>query len=118
VLDIDSKLLKVEGADLGDAEKQYLATKFSNKLKHMKSEIQAAKEDKIPHFPMDIAVPYVFIFYATQFAEKLKVENNYIEFGFSATHLGLLTPKQQKLLKPITGDFDKEKNFLGDSAFV
>ena len=59
----------------------------------MKSEVQAAREDKIPQFPMDIVIPYVMIFYATQFAEKVNFSDKFIDFGFSATHLGLLTPK-------------------------
>ena len=108
VLDVDAKSVTVEGAELTDADKAYLATKFTNRVKNLKSEIQAAKEEKIPQFPMDVAIPYVMIFYATQFAEKVKFEGNFIEFGFSAQHLGLLTEKQQKLLKPITGEFDKE----------
>ena len=118
VLDIDSKAVTFEGAELSESDKDFVAKKFSNKLKHMKSEIQAAKEDKIPQFPMDIAVPYVLIFYATQFAEQLKFQDKYLEFGFSATHLGLLSAKEQKLLKPITGEFDRETNKDGQDAFV
>ena len=101
VMDVDAKQLTVEGATLTDADKDYIVKKFVNRVKFMKSEIQAAKEEKIPQFPMDVAIPYVMIFYATQFAENLKFDDKFLEMGFSAEHFGFLTAKQQKLLKPI-----------------
>jgi hypothetical protein len=84
----------------------------------MKSEIQAAKEEKIPQFPMDVAIPYVMIFYATQVAENLKFDDKFLEMGFSAEHFGFLTAKQQKLLKPIIGEFDRATNADGEDAFI
>lgn len=42
---------------------------------------------------MDLAVPYVFMFYATQFAQDLKFEENFIEMHFSLELFKLLTKK-------------------------
>ena len=50
---------------------------------------------------MDLAVPYVFMFYATQFAQDVKFEDNYIELHFSLEHFKMLKKKQLKMLKPI-----------------
>ena len=50
---------------------------------------------------MDLAVPYVFMFYATQFAQEVRFENNYIELHFSFEQFKLLKKKQLKMLKPI-----------------
>ena len=59
---------------------------------------------------MDTMVPFVFMFYATQFSENVKFEGKFIELGFSFDKLNMLLPKQKKLLKAIKGDFYKETN--------
>jgi len=59
---------------------------------------------------MDLAVPFVTMFYATQFAQTIAVEDKYLSMEFSMDHLGLLKKKQARLLKPIKGDFYKETN--------
>lgn len=61
-------------------------------------------------------VPFVFMYYAIQFSETYKFDQNFIEMGFSFDHLHLLKPKQAKLLKSIKGDMYKEKNAAGDNA--
>jgi hypothetical protein len=42
---------------------------------------------------MDLAVPFVFMFYATQFAEKVEFKDKYVELHFSLEHLKLLKKK-------------------------
>ena len=76
--------------------------------------MQDAKKEMIKDFPMDLAVPFVFMFYATQFAQDVKFEGKAIQLDFSLSHLNLLRPKQQKLLKTIVSQFDKETNKKGD----
>ena len=39
VVDVDAKSVTVEGAELSETDKAYIATKFTNKIKHFKSEI-------------------------------------------------------------------------------
>ena len=63
---------------------------------------------------MDLAVPFVFMFYATQFSQNIKFDGKYIQLDFSLNHLNLLKPKQQKLLKNIVSEFDKDVNANGD----
>jgi hypothetical protein len=57
---------------------------------------------------MDLAVPFVFMFYATQFAQKVEFKDKYVELHFSLEHLKLLKKKQNKLLKPIESVFFNE----------
>jgi hypothetical protein len=66
---------------------------------------------------MDLAVPYVFMFYATQFAQDVKFEDNYIELHFSLEHFKMLKKKQLKVLKPIQSDFFAEFNKDGEEMF-
>lgn len=67
---------------------------------------------------MDSAAPFVILFYATQFAEKVTFSEDYLDLDFSLKHMNLLTPRQQKALKAIEGGFYKEMNVNGDSAFA
>jgi hypothetical protein len=84
-------------------------------LTKLKEDIQDAKKDRIQNFPMDLAVPYVTMMYATQFAETINfVDDKYLDMNFSMQHLGMLKKSQSKLLKPIQGDFYKEKNDKGE----
>ena len=68
----------------------------------------------IKNFPMDLAVPFVFMFYATQFAQDIKFEEKYIEMHFSLEHIKMMKKKQTKLLKPIDSSFGNEQNKDGD----
>jgi len=57
---------------------------------------------------MDLAVPFVFMFYATQFSESINFEGKFVEMHFSMEHLKLLKKKQVKMLKPIESTFYNE----------
>ena len=65
----------------------------------MKDEIKDANKQTLREFPMDIAIPFVTMFYGTQFASDIKFVENYMEFEFSFDHLNLLRGKQKKSLK-------------------
>ena len=67
---------------------------------------------------MDLAVPFVGLFYGTQVAEIIDFQNQFLDLGFSAKHLKLLTKKQLDLLKPIEGGFYNEKNAKGEEALA
>ena len=67
---------------------------------------------------MDLAVPFVFMFYATQFAEKVEITDSNMQLDFSMAHLKLIKKKQAKLMKPIEGDFYKEKNEAGEDLLI
>ncbi len=55
---------------------------------------------------MDLAVPFVFMFYATQFAGQVNFfDDKYVELHFSLEHLNLLRKRQTRLLKPIQSSF-------------
>jgi len=66
---------------------------------------------------MDLAIPYVFIFYVAQFASRVDITDKYIEADFTLEHLGLLKKSQLKLLKQIEGDFGPSTNAKGEEAF-
>jgi hypothetical protein len=67
---------------------------------------------------MDLAVPFVALFYASQFSDSLEFNKEYIDVGFSMKHLNMLNARQEKLLKPITGDFYKEVDSKGNKALA
>ena len=104
----------VIGADLDTLKISELSTAIAENLTRIKSEVQDAKKELIKDFPMDLAVPFVFMFYATQFAQDIQFVGKHIQLDFSLDHLNLLKPKQQKLLKNIVSMFDKETNKDGD----
>lgn len=68
-------------------------------------------------FPMDLAIPYVFMFYLAQFASRVEITPKYIEADFTLEHLGLLKKNQLKILKSIDGDFGSDVNANGEEAF-
>lgn len=71
----------------------------------------------VPHFPLDVALPFVMWFYVAQLSQKIDVGEKFVNFDLSVEHFNLLKKKQLKLLKPISGGFEKETNAQGDEAF-
>jgi hypothetical protein len=67
---------------------------------------------------MDLAVPYVFMFYVAQFAQGIKFEGHYLLAEFSLEHFKLLKKSQLKLLKTIDSEFYKETNLKGDNILT
>jgi len=93
VINADVSALKVEGVTLDDAARTELVKKFTDRVISYKSEIQLAGKDVVKDFPMDTMVPFVFMYYAIQFSETYKFDQEFIEMGFSFDHLHLLKPK-------------------------
>jgi hypothetical protein len=67
---------------------------------------------------MDLAVPFVALFYGAQFCQNVHLSEDFIQFDFSLQHLGLLEPKQANLLKKIESKWIKETNKEGDSILT
>ena len=67
---------------------------------------------------MDSMIPMAGIYYLSQFAEVYEVDEEFITAGFSIQHLGMLTPKQYKLLKPIKQEFYNEQSPKGYNALM
>jgi hypothetical protein len=118
VFEIDAAALKVSGAELSDEEKNKLIADLKVKVDDLKGQVQSGKEEIIPFFPMDVAIPFVGMFYASQFAETIEFPENFLDYGFSMKHLNMLTKKQQQLLKNIEGDFYKSTNEKGEQALM
>lgn len=72
----------------------------------------------VDDFPMDTVIPLACIYYATHFSEVFEVTDDFVTLGFSLSKFNLLSEKQKLLLKPITGDFDKDHNQDGYGAFM
>jgi hypothetical protein len=118
VFDVSPSSIHVSGGDLSEDLKQKLATAIREKVEKLKKAVQAGKEEVMPHFPMDVAVPFVGLFYATQFCEQIDFNEEFLDLGFSMKHLNMLTSRQLKLLKNIEGDFYKSTNEKGDKALA
>ena len=108
--------MKVEGATLSTEQKDAIVKSVKDKVEALKTDIQAGKEGVVPQFPMDVAVPFVGLFLASQFAENVVMDDDYVELAFSMKHLNMLTERQLKLLKPVEGGFYLEQNEKGDKA--
>lgn len=80
--------------ELSAEDRQTLVAIFVKRCESMKSEIQSAHKDVVKEFPMDTMLPFVGLFYATQFANKVKFFDNSIELDFSFDRFDLLKPKQ------------------------
>lgn len=76
------------------------------------------KQELMPFIPTDLAAPYTALVLGSAFAENIKLEDDFLELGFSMKHMNMLTKKQMSLLKPIEGDFSKETNEEGDAALA
>jgi len=111
---INTNDIMVKGGNLNTEHTAELGNAISSNLLRLKNEIQDAKKELIKDFPMDLAVPFVFMFYATQFAQDIKFEGKGIQLDFSLQHLNMLKPKQVKLLKNIVGEFYNDVNKNGD----
>ena len=85
--------LTVEGADLSDAEKQELVDKLIVKVNQIKEKTVAGKEEIVQGFPMDTVVPFVTMFYVTQFSQEVNITDKFFEVGSSFDHFVLLTEK-------------------------
>ena len=118
VVDVSDSGLVVTGVDLPAEARQELLGLFTKRCQSFKKEAQSANKDVVKMFPMDTMVPFVFMFYATQFSESVKFGEKYVELGFSFDKLNMLLPKQKKLLKAIKGDFYKETNSQGQDALA
>jgi len=72
----------------------------------------------IDDFPMDTVIPLACLYYATHFSDTFEVTDDFVTLGFSLSKFNLLSDKQKQLLKPITGDFDKDQDENGYNAFI
>jgi len=115
-LDINAADLKVEGADGAAGATADLAADLKFGLGQYKEGLIDAREDLVEQFPMDLAIPYVFLFYGSQFASNLHFDEKYCTFDFNLEYFGLLKKSQIKLLKTIEGTFGPELNEQGDQA--
>lgn len=105
--------MTVSGADLSDDSKVELLKKLTDKVDDIKSQAVAGKEEIVPEFPMDAIVPFVGMFYGSQFAETVTMNDDHVGLAYSLKHLEMLTPKQNDLLKPIEGEFYGDQNAKG-----
>ena len=71
LFDVAASDLVVEGASLSDDDKAALLKSLTEKVGEVKDQCVAGKEDIIPNFPMDTVVPFIGMFYAAQFSEKI-----------------------------------------------
>ena len=67
---------------------------------------------------MDIAVPFVFLFYCIQFNQEVHLAEDYTQLDFSFEHFGIMKPKMAQLMPEINSDWLKVKNSEGLDAFV
>ena len=114
IFDVSASDLVVEGAELSAGDKETLIKLLTDKVESIKDKCLAGKDEIVPEFPMDTVVPFVGLFYAVQFAEKVEMTDNFIEMGASLKHFEMLTDKQNNLLKPIEGAFHNDVNKNGE----
>jgi len=90
VLDIDPSKVKVDGADVNV---EFLVSEIKKALTKHKSEIQDADQEHLKHFPMDIAMPYVFFFYAVQFSQDVSItpDGKFVQLDFAWDHFPFLS---------------------------
>ena len=69
VLDVSPDNIVATGADF---DKSALVEVLKKEITDMKTQVANANEENIGNFPMDTAVPFVMLFYATQFAESVE----------------------------------------------
>ena len=93
VVEVAESALEVTGVDLDVDARKELVKLFVDRCHSFKTEIQSANKDVVKSFPMDTMVPFVFMFYATQFAESVKFGNKFIEMAFSFDKLNMLLPR-------------------------
>jgi hypothetical protein len=93
LFDVSDAGLKVEGADLTAGDKKQLLTMLTNQVESVKDKCLAGKDEIVPNFPMDVAVPFVGMFYFVQFAEKVEFEEKFMSMGLSLKHFEMLSDK-------------------------
>lgn len=108
--------MEITGATLSEEHKEELLHRMFVEVSYIKDQTQNGQVEKLPNFPIDTMLPFVTLYYATQFCDTWEHPNKFIELGFSPLRMKLLTEKQQKLLKPIQGGFYKEVNKSGLEA--
>lgn len=74
--------------------------------------------DFIKNFPMDTVIPMAGLYYASNFAESVEIDDTFATMGFSLAHWKMITEKQIKMLKEIKHDFSSEKNKDGYEALA
>ena len=114
--EINTSDMTLTGPTLADEAKEEISRTLKSNFVRIKSEIQDAKKELMLDFPMDLAVPFVFMFYATQFSQAIHFDDKFIQLDFSLQHLKLLKPKQLRLLKDIESQFYGETNPAGDDV--
>lgn len=118
ILNINAGDLTVEGADLDAEAKELLVKDIKFGLTEYKDALIDARQDLIKSFPMDLAVPYVFMFYSAQFASNVEFSEKFVQMDFSLEHFGLLKKNQLRLLKTIESTFDRETNERDEEALI
>lgn len=93
LFDVSASDLVVEGAELSGSDKEALVKLLSAKVESIKDKCLAGKDEIVPEFPMDTVVPFVGLFYAVQFTEKVEMTDSFVEMGASLKHFDLLTDK-------------------------
>jgi hypothetical protein len=68
---------------LGEEARAELIHLFRDGVIARKHAIADAKAENIVSFPMDLAVPFVAIFYGTQFCQNVHLSEDFIQFDFS-----------------------------------
>ena len=92
-MDVSESALEVTGVELDADARTELVKLFVDRCNSFKTEIQSANKDVVKSFPMDTMVPFVFMFYATQFAESVKFGTKFVQMDFSFDKLNMLLPK-------------------------
>ena len=118
LLDAPAAGLTITGATLTAEEQAMILSRLDTHVKAIK---ETASEGKVEHFgafPVDTVIPFVVLYYGASFAESYEVTDKFVEFAFSFDKMKLLTPKQEKLLKPIEGSYYNEVNAQGLEALT
>ena len=104
---------------LGDDVMEELLAAIESDVLSLKKELTTSVGgdlDSFQDFPMEPALPLAMVYMATPLMEKLSFDEDFVNFGASVEHFGLLSDKQKTLLKPIEAEFAKEQNVRGESA--
>ena len=116
--DIPADKLTITGADLTAEEKDLILRRLKAKVTAIKDTASAGKVESLGEFPVDTIIPFVVLYYAASFADSYDISEKFVELAFSFNRMKLLTPKQEKLLKPIEGTYYNEVNANGLEALT
>lgn len=78
-----------------------ILSRLKTKITALKDTTSEGKVEAIPSFPVDTIIPFVLLYYGASFADSYEKTEKFVELAFSFNRMKLLTPKQEKLLKPI-----------------